>query len=261
MSTLKTTKYNEFVRAYARKCRRDGKRFLISDAARLWSRLEGGAWADLFHPAKVPTQAQYDKALDSYADMQKYYADRRAVVDENKVNADALARDLAKERSDAALYRAQHPEGTKLTVTKMSTHAQPQADITYNAAKNSITNLAAEPSKLFPREPVKQAAKPEPVSRSLFHTERPSERPEPRYSFLSDRQTSEPRYSFSSNRPTEPRRPESLSDRLGRSESALKSKSECDTKCKKWLKDNYHHLTGHHHFQDTKSFVNHLLKE
>ena len=254
MSTLKTTKYNEFVRAYARKCRRDGKRFLISDAARFWSRLEGGAWADLFHPAKVPTQAQYDKALDNYADMQKYYADRQAVVDQNKVAADALALELAKERADAALYRAQHPQGTKLTVTKMSTHAQPPAEITYNAAKNSITNLAAEPSKAFPREPVKHAAKPEQVSRSLFHTERPSERPsESRAeSFLSGLR-----------RTSEPRRPESfLSDlRLGRSEPAPKPKSECDTKCKKWLKDNYHHLTGHHHFQDTKSFVNHLLKE
>jgi len=258
MSTVKTTKYNEFVRAYARKCRRDGKKFVISDAARLWSRLEGGySWANLFNPAKVPTQAEYDKAMDNYADMQKFYNDRQQNEAENKAAADALAQDLAKERADAALFRAQNPDYTgKLNVTKMSQVAPPPGEISYNASKNSVSNMSSTAQKAvqFPRpsyasssyvpQPLISQTRVSEPTRSLFHTERPSQS----HVSLSDLSR-------------DPRMSSFLRGSLLHSQEPQKKKSECDAKCKKWLLDNYNHLTGHHHFRDTKSFVNHLLKE
>jgi len=256
MSTVKVSKYNEFVRAYARKCRRDNKKFLISDAARLWSRLEGGSWANLFNPAKAPSQADYDKAMDNYAEMQKYYGDRKAIADENKASLDAIAKDNAKYNAEAALYRAQHPEynGAKgLVLTKMSQHAPPPTETTYNAVKNSITSapIGSQPkaSSIFQSKPASSIFQTKPSSASQ---EKPS----------SSTSQEKPAGSLFHTMRQEPSRLSALLTYNSRHDSEpQKPKSECDAKCKKWLLNNYNHLTGHHHFRDTKSFVNHLLKE
>lgn len=38
------SQYNEFVREYAKKCRKQGKKFELADAAKAWRGIRGGDW-------------------------------------------------------------------------------------------------------------------------------------------------------------------------------------------------------------------------
>jgi hypothetical protein len=84
------SQYNEFVREYAKKCRKQGKKFELADAAKAWRGIKGGDWRSFLglkslkkspvwttssHGAYKPTLK--DKAIERFAALRRQQTQRK----------------------------------------------------------------------------------------------------------------------------------------------------------------------------------------
>jgi hypothetical protein len=70
------SQYNEFVREYAKKCRKQGKKFELADAAKAWRGIKGGDWrsflglkrkSPVFYTSAEASREMNDRAAKTYA--------------------------------------------------------------------------------------------------------------------------------------------------------------------------------------------------
>lgn len=64
------SQYNEFVREYAKKCRKQGKKFELANAAKAWRGIRGGDWRSFLgikpkSPVYTSAQAAVQKPVES----------------------------------------------------------------------------------------------------------------------------------------------------------------------------------------------------
>jgi hypothetical protein len=101
------SQYNEFVREYAKKCRKQGKKFELAHAAKAWRGLNGGDWRSflgLKSKSPVYTSAQAaremnDRAAETYR-RQQHAIHAQHAMRQSPGRFDALRRQQAQRKPD-----------------------------------------------------------------------------------------------------------------------------------------------------------------